>query len=120
MKVFFVTLVIFLLTVATVLCNALYINRMSFALTERLDALPDIGEEGCAEAVRTLVNDWEQRRALAELSAGLSTVERISEQATALLVCAECGDRYGFCLARAMLRDAAEDLRRSESLPFFS
>lgn len=97
-----------------ILGNALYINRMGFALTERLDRLPDIGTPGCAEGVRDLTDFWQERVGFVLLSVSYPIADRITEQAATLLACAECGDVYGYRTALAMLYDAVEDMQRLE------
>lgn len=114
MKVFYVILAVFLLMVGLILCNALYINRLSFDLTERLDALPAVGEAGCEDMAHELLCFWSSKTSLVGISVGYPAVDRISEQAAVLHAAAACGDVYGYRAAVALLRDAIEDLRRLE------
>jgi hypothetical protein len=52
------------------------------------------------------------------ISVGYPTVDCVSEQAAVLCASAEGGDEYGFQIALTLLRDAVEDIRRLERLPF--
>lgn len=114
MKAFYITALLFLLTLAIVLFNALYINRMTFALRGRLDALPDITDSACVPTVEDFCEDWQKKCNLLSLSVGYPIVDRITEQSALLLSCAKCGDRYGYQSALTLLYDAIEDMERLE------
>ena len=116
MKAFRLTLLLFLLMLCTVLFNALYINRISSDLTNRLDALPDVDDERCLEEALHFCELWEKKSKSVSLSVGYPVVDRITEQAALLAACAECGDLYGYRSAIALLYDAVEDLQRLERL----
>ena len=117
MKTFCIILVIFVLMIGLILYNALYINRLSFALSERLDAMPDVGDAACVPRARELLDFWNSHTKLVGLSVCYPTLDRLTEQAVTLLACAECNDLYGFRAALALLYDSVGDLRRLEN-PF--
>lgn len=49
MKSFVIALLLLCLMLAGIIFNSLYINNVVNGIEERLDVLPDIGEEGCQE-----------------------------------------------------------------------
>ena len=99
-----------------VVWNAIYINKVTKELENRLSALPPIQDPSCVQAALSIRDYWDARKGRVEFSARFSLSDRISEQAEALLACASCGDRFGFETARALLLDAVEDLSRTEAL----
>ena len=120
MKTFWIVLLLFLLMLALIAFNALYINRMSFALEDRISALPEVTDEGCVAAVRSLMDYWCAQELWVELSAGYPTVDRITELLEVLLSYALCRDPGAYLATRALLLDAIEDMRRPESFSLLS
>lgn len=116
MKSFFLTVLLFVLMLTTIVCNALYINRIAFDMQKSIDELPDIGHDRCAEFAEAFYNNWSKKTALVGLSVSYPILDRITEQAALLVACAECGDLYGYRSAIALLRDAIEDMERLEKL----
>ncbi len=115
MKSLATTLILLVLMLGGITWNYVHINRISDELIEQIEALPDVGEEGCVEAVQTLNDYWLSHAESVEFAAGYTVVDRVSEQAVTLLACASCGDLYGYRTALALLLDAVEDMRRPES-----
>lgn len=99
-----------------VVWNGVHVNRVSNELIAQIEVLPDIGTDGCFEAVQMLNDQWQRHASCIEFSAGFVAVDRISEYASTLLACAACGDVYGYQTARVLLLDAIKDVRRSECL----
>ena len=120
MKTFWIVLLLFVLMLALIAFNALYINRIGFALSERISALPDAEDAACAEAVRSLMDFWCSQELWVELSAGFPTVDRINELLQTLLACALCKDSSNYHVTQALLRDAIEDMRRPEAFSLLS
>ena len=116
MKSLTITLILLVLMLLGIGINHFHVNKTADALLDRLNDLPDVGEEGCADGVRKFCEDWERTMGTVEFSTGLTVVDRISEQAATLLACAECEDLYGYRTALALLRDAIEDMRLTEEL----
>lgn len=114
MKSLIFTLVLLALMLGSVVGNFFYINRVADTMEEWLNALPDIGEEACAEKVAELRRYWENQASFVGLSVGYTVLDRVSEQAATLEACVSCGDLYGFRTAVALLRDAVGDVRRLE------
>ena len=81
----------------------------------RLESLPDKPLDA-APAAGELLRFWEANEWIVGLSAGDAITDRITEQAVLLLTCAEAGDEYGYRSARALFRDAVEDMRGLEAL----
>ena len=119
MKSFFWSLALFALAVCIIVCNAIYINRVSDRLQKKLEELPDVASDGCVAAAEALYQDWKKQSNLAELSVSYPILDRVTEQAALLVACAECGDEFGYRSAIALLADAIEDMKRLESIPLF-
>lgn len=115
MKVFAITLCLFVLMLGAVAWNALYINRMAFALCAALDALPDAGEAGCAEGAHALFSKWEKKSKWISATVSYPIVDRITEQITLLSVYAELGATREYRSTKALLYDSIEDMRRLET-----
>ena len=118
MKVFFISLAVFVLMLGLILWNTLYINRLSFVLLERVDELETADTDRRIPLARELLELWESHTLLVGISVGYPTVDRVSEQAAVLCATAEYGDEYAFRTALTLFRDAVEDTRRLERLPF--
>ena len=116
MKSFKISLLLFVLMSALILCNALYINKVAFRLSEGLEALPPLGDPACSDASRALSDEWKRRVPFVALSACDSLTERIDELLAILTSCTEQNDRYGFYQTLASLSNAIEELRRPETV----
>ena len=116
MKSLLVLLLLSLLLVTVTVGNYIYINDVSDRLLSKIQAIPAPNADDCSVRVAELIDFWEQTIDLVCLSVSYTVADRISEHAATLFACAECGDRYGFYSALALLRDAVGDLRRLESV----
>ena len=114
MKAFTAALILLALILTGIAVNYIYINKTADAMHERLDALSDIGDEACVAEAAELLLFWEDHADTVGLSVNFVILDRVSEQARTLLTCAEAKDLYGFAVARSLLRDAVEDMRRLE------
>ena len=116
MRSFFISLLLAILLLGCITLNNLYINRLADRMLRQVEALPTLDDPECASLARSLLEEWDEQVELVRLSVGYTVVDRVSEQATTLLVCAECGDLYGYQTALALMRDAIGDMRRLEVL----
>lgn len=114
MKGFVAALILAAALLGSIAGNYIYINQVADRMNERLEKLPDLTNRGCVPAVKELLEYWEAHIDTVCLSVAFNTVDRVTEQATTLLVCAECDDLYGYRTALALLRDAVGDMRRLE------
>ena len=114
MKIFWVAFVLFALLVTGTVFNYQYINRVANEMAAELASLPDVGARGASQRATALLLRWESQADVVNLTVSFPIVDRVSEQATALVAAAECGDLYGYRNARALLADAIEDMRRLE------
>lgn len=114
MKSFVFAFLLFALVVGTIVCNALYINKVANDLTEQLDAMPDIGDTRCAVAANRFYQFWIDKSDFIGLTVSYPILDRITEQAALLSATAQCRDFYGYRSALALLYDAIEDMRRLE------
>lgn len=115
MKSFFATLLLFLLTVGLVVFNAFYINRIASNAEEMISALPESIDQQSVRQAEEMLAYWKKHEHRVSLSANYNIADRVTEQATLLVVCAQSGDVYGFQSARALLLDAIDDMRRPEA-----
>ena len=115
MKGFVAALILAAVLLGGITGNYIYINRVADRMNERLEKLPDITNDACVTAVKELLEYWDAHADTVCLSVAFNTVDRVNEQATTLLACAECGDVYGYQTALALLRDAIGDMRRLEA-----
>lgn len=120
MKAFAVSIVLLLVMLLAIAGNYIYINEVSDAMVARLDRLPGIHEEGCVGQIEDLLAYWESHAGTVELSVTFPIADRVNEQIKTLLTCAQCGDVYGFHVARALLRDSIDDMRRLEAFSLSS
>lgn len=116
MKVFAITLCLFILMLGAVAWNTLYINRIAFALSAELDALPDVGEAGCVEGAAALYRKWEEKSKIIAISVSYPTVDRITEQFLLLSTYAELDAPREYHATKALLYDNIEDMRRLEAI----
>ena len=116
MKAFVLSLILLAALILGVIWNYIYINDVFATFTAALDAIPDIGSDACVAACESLRNEWKKHTDTVGLSVCFPILDRVTEQTELLLVCASAGDRFGFESARALLRDALEDMRRLECL----
>ncbi len=114
MKTFIVSLVLLTLVIGNVVANHLYINKVANELYARLDAIPMPDDESCVKQAEELLKYWEHHEGFVALSVAFTIVDRLTEQASLLLSCAQAGDLYGFRSALTLLRDAIEDVARLE------
>ena len=116
MKSFWISVCLATVTLATILYNAAYINKVGKGLLEELDALPQEIDAETVERARQLTARWEAAADPISLSANHNLVDKVGEQARAMAAAAECGDLFGYRAATALFRDALEDLLRPERL----
>ena len=83
MRALLISLGLLLLTIAMILCNALYINRMTFEFKSRLESLPDTPDKGI-DTARELLDFWKANKGRIGLSASDVFTDRITEQAVLL------------------------------------
>lgn len=119
MKSFVISLLLLCLMLAGIIFNSLYINNVVNGIEERLDVLPDIGEEGCPEQAAELLHAWEAQVGWVSLSVSFPVFDRVSEQVSLLHAAAVCGDAFGYRAAIALLYDAVDDMRRLETWKAF-
>ncbi|MBR2481659.1 MAG: hypothetical protein IKB58_02230 [Oscillospiraceae bacterium] len=114
MKAFWISLTLLVCLLGGVAGNYIYINDVFTRMNASLDRLPDLDSPDCEAACAALLEAWKKHTDTVGLSVCFNIVDRVSEQAETLRVCAACGDRFGFEVARSLLRDALEDMRRLE------
>lgn len=114
MRAFWIAVALLFGLIVGIWGNYHYINSVANELDARLDALPDISSPDCNSEARALLSYWEEQMDFVGLSVSYPVVDRLNEQAVALLAATECGDLYGYRSALALLRDAVGDMRRLE------
>ena len=116
MKSFWISVGRVVVMVTTILFNAAYINNVGKDLLHELESRPQIGEAETPNRVAHLTERWEAAADLISLSANHNLVDRVGEQARAMVAAVKCGDVFGYQAAVALFRDALEDLLRPEKL----
>ena len=114
MKQVIIVLVLFGLMIGGIVWNGVYINKEGSRISARLAELPEMPGEEAARMSRALEEDWKKESKIVGLSVGVTAMDRVSETLALLVAAAECGDYYGYCAARALLFDVADDLPRLE------
>ncbi|MBQ8432976.1 MAG: hypothetical protein IJX28_08855 [Clostridia bacterium] len=114
MKSMAVTLLLLALLLVGVIGNHLYINKVGSEMFRRLDALSAPGDAALAEEVREMTEYWKAQRDRLEITVNFLMVDRVGEQLSILSACVESGDIHGAQTARALLRDAVENILRME------
>lgn len=94
--------------------NFIYVNNTADDLCKMLDALPPFDDRALQAAAQEIEDYWKKKENIIGLTVSYPFVDRISEEAARLTVSVQAGDLYGFESARALLYDAAEDMRRAE------
>ena len=118
MKSLTATVILLLCVLTLAFLNTHFVGTTVEETVKRLNALPDIGEEGCVEHAYSLGAFWEEKAPFLEASIPFPLVDRVRENAVLLATCASVGDVYGFHSAHTLLLDALEDLLRLEKFSF--
>ena len=114
MKSTAMTLLLLLTMLFCIRENYHYINEVKETMNEQIHALPDPLDAGCTDAAGRILDYWKQQENYVGLSVGYHVLDRVTEQASALHVCAQCQDLYGYYTARTLLADAVDDMSRLE------
>ena len=114
MKSVVASLLLFFLMLLAVVGNFYYVNGTADRLLSLIDALPDAPDEASLTAAEELQAFWREHTNSIGFSVGYTVLDRVSEQAVALVTAAEYRDFFGYRNAIALLRDAVGDLRRLE------
>ena len=115
MKSLVASIGLLILALLLTVLNATYINKVTNALLEQLEALPEISSPTCVNRAQELEKAWADRMGRMRMTVSYSLLDAVSEQAALLRSCAMRGDVYGYYTARTMLEDALRDLRRTEN-----
>lgn len=116
MKSFLISLILALLMVGGVVMNGIYINEVGNRIQKDAEQLPLPTDPSCLAMVSKLETQWKKDARWIHISVNHSIVDRIGEQASTLVACAQSRDIYGFYTARALLLDAVEDMQRLEHI----
>ena len=114
MRSLIVTIILASVMLLGATANFVYVNRVSDAMNEFVDAIPNVGDPLCVEKTTALCQIWEENAPLIGLSVGFQTIDKLSEHCYTLRSCAEVGDVYGYYTALALLKDSIDDVRRLE------
>lgn len=116
MKSFFISLILILLMIGGVAVNCIYINKVGSNLQQAAEQLPSPTRPDCLTLATELEKQWKKDAQWIHISVNHTIVDRIGEQASTLVACAQSKDLYGFWTARALLLDAVEDMQRLERI----
>ncbi len=116
MKSFVISIILAVLMGGGIIVNGIYINDVGKKTEAMVEQLPEPTHPDCYAQAEALEQAWKKQSKTVHISVNHTLVDRIGEQLTTLVACAECGDVYGFYTARALLLDAIGDMKRLENL----
>jgi hypothetical protein len=116
MKSFFISLLLAALMLGGVAWNCIYINKVGTRIRDTAEQIPPPTDIACLPLAMDLEKQWKQDALRIHISVNHTIVDRIGEQTSTMVACAQSGDMYGFGIARALLLDAVEDMLRLESI----
>lgn len=116
MKSLAVTVLLLLCILTLSVLNHVYVSDAVREMKELLNSLPAIDDASCHAYAEQIDTYWAEREQVLKMSIAYPLIDRVCEQASLLVACAEIRDVYGFHGARALLYDALEDLMRAERI----
>ena len=119
MKSFIASLAVFLAVSAAVTASAIYVDRSAGELIDIIGSLPD-GPDGAVPAIGEVAEKWDRMRRPLALFVSRTETDRTDAAFSAVLASAEAGDRGGYAVALAALRDSVLSLRSRAGSPFAS
>ena len=114
MKVFWISLALFVALLAGLFWNAHYIHESSRYLSERTEALKEI--EGREETLSEIETYWKKHRDLFGLSVGFRELDHFGEVLCELRWAHDYGREEDFQRYRALLLDTIEEISRNEQI----
>lgn len=108
--------VLILLVVVLVCINACYVHRVTDDLQERLQALPDMPEEGTVGDIQAFKEIFEKRAKLLKITVNYTLIDKVKELTESLLCYAEADMTGDYQTTRALIMDAVEDVGRLEKI----
>ena len=116
MKSLAATIFLLLCVLTLSVLNHVYVSSAVSGMEALLDSMPEINDATCRAHAEEIDAYWAKREEVLKMSIAYPLIDRVCEQASLLVACAEIGDVYGFYGARALLYDALEDLMRAERI----
>ena len=116
MRSFIISLILFVLLIATVFGNAFYVKTVSSRIVSDTEAL----EKSCylPQAIQELEKYWEKHRGFVGLSVGHEELDRISENIISLKAACESKNKSDAKRYLLILQDLAKEMGRHEELSF--
>ena len=112
MKTFYASLILFLLLVAVIICNTVYVQRVTGEIEKRLRDLPPC--ERAEEALRDLERYRKRHASGLELSIADDRLDRLKENIGEMQAAASIRDAAGFEQARARAICTVLQIRQTE------
>lgn len=116
MKTFIIAVILFLLTVASIFFNLIYIYKTSDEFIGLTDALA--GENASADGMATLKSKWDKEKELLSFSINKNDISKISSSIISAEVYFENNDIVQFKNSVALLRRMFIDMKRLERFDF--
>ncbi len=113
MKAWIISLCLFLLLIAAIIGNAIYIHRVAAHLCAVTDALCFEGAK-TGEALDELAAYWDRHRAFVSLSISYRELDRVCETLISLRAAYNTQNASDFECYRQLLADAADEISRLE------
>ena len=114
MKSFLWSMFLFGLLLVVIVWNFIYVNRTAERLLDMIEALPSDPDDSALAPAEELSDFWHTRINSIGFSVGYTVLDRISEQAATLVSTTKYHDFFDYQLAKELLRDAVQDMRRLE------
>ncbi|CDC62639.1 unknown [Clostridium sp. CAG:448] len=116
MRIFKVALAIFLLLIAVIIMNALYIRHVGEQLSTKLEGLSD---QPCIDTlgdIREIRTYWEKAQKIVNISVGYCETDRFDELLLSIEEYCMLGNADEYHRTVALAQNAAKDLVRLEKL----
>lgn len=111
MRSFWISVALFVLLIAVIIGNAVYVHHVTEEILARLSHLTAESDEREMAALEAY---WEKHRAFVALSISYQELDHLSESLISLRATYDTGNAIDFELYRQICRDASRELARLE------
>ncbi len=115
MKVFYTAIILFVLMIAVITVNYVYINRVCNSMYVMASEAPGVDEEGCYAVVSVLDNYWQENQKYVCLSVSYIELNQICNSISSMKAYAKSKNAAEFENARQILLNTIREVRRLES-----
>ena len=115
MKVLYTAIILFMVMIAVVVVNYIYINRVCDRMYVMASQAPGVDEEGCYGQVSILDDVWQENQKYVCLSVSYVELNQIGNSISSMKAFAQTKDAAEFENARRILLNTIREVRRLES-----